>query len=198
MSLTTSSIAAYLKMKAEYPQLAEWLHQPVHFSRQGEEAPDEAPSYPHPVFDTVDGKLFSKWNWNRVTSAQKLPGVPRISAQHREALERFDQVVRSPDLTHTMWLEPGDVRIINSHVTLHSRTDFVVMNRHRSGCCSGCGSLRPTANAAESWRVLYRRSGRHRAGGSWTESQRQLQSVEAPGAGSAWFCEAVKREAVKK
>ena len=124
MSITTSTPAAYARMKEEFPAQVEWLHRPVHFSRQGEQAPDEAPSYPHPVFDERGGKLFSKWNWNRVTSAQKLDGVPKISARHQEALDTFDQVVRRPDLAHAMWLEPGDLQIINSHVTLHSRTDF--------------------------------------------------------------------------
>ena len=110
MSITTSTPAAYARMKADNPALAEWLHRPVHFSRQGEQAPDEAPSYPHPIFDERDGKLFSKWNWNRVTSAQKLDGVPKITTEHKKALDTFDQLVRRPDLTHTMWLEPGTVR----------------------------------------------------------------------------------------
>ena len=65
MSITTSSATAYAVMDAEFPHLVKWLRRPVHFSRQGEEAPGEEPSYPHPIFDTRDGKLFSKWNWNR-------------------------------------------------------------------------------------------------------------------------------------
>ena len=125
MSITTSSLKAYTVMASEYPELAEWLHRPIHFSRQGEEAPGEAASCAQPVFDEAGGKLFSRWNWNRVNSAQRLPGVPQLTPQHREALERFDQIVRRPDLAHTMWLEPGDVQIVNSHVTLHSRTDFL-------------------------------------------------------------------------
>ena len=76
MSITTSSLAAYERMAEEHPDLVEYLHQPIHFSRQGEEAPDEAPSYPHPIFDHVDGQLFSKWNRNRVSSAQKIPASP--------------------------------------------------------------------------------------------------------------------------
>ncbi|MGQ0750469.1 MAG: TauD/TfdA family dioxygenase, partial [Betaproteobacteria bacterium] len=157
MSITTSSLAAYETMKREHPALVDWLHQPVHFSRQGEEAPDEAPSYPHPIFDEADGKRFSKWNWNRVNSAQKLDGVPRISPPHREALEKFDALVRRSDLAHTMWLEPGDLQIINSHVTLHSRTDFVdhedaAKKRllFRLWLAPPDGDLLP-----ESWRVLY-------------------------------------------
>lgn len=33
MSITTSSLAAYERMKEEHPGLVEWLHRPVHFSR---------------------------------------------------------------------------------------------------------------------------------------------------------------------
>jgi hypothetical protein len=158
MSITTSTPMAHARMKAEHPRLLDYLHRPIHFSRQGEQAPDEAPSYPHPVFDEQDGRLFSKWNVNRVTSAQKLEGVPKISGEHREALERFDQLVRRPDLAHTMWLAPGDLQIINSHVTLHSRTDFTdhddpALKRllFRLWLAPADGERLP-----ESWRVLYR------------------------------------------
>jgi len=59
-----------------------------------------------------------------VEAAQKLEGVPQLTAQHREALEYFDALVRRLELAYTMVLEPGDLQFINSHVTLHSRTDF--------------------------------------------------------------------------
>lgn len=158
MSITTSSPAAYARMQAEFPALADCLRRPVHFSRQGEQAPDEAPSYPHPIFDERGGKLFSKWNWNRVTSAQKLDGVPRISTGHQAALDTFDQVVRRPDLAHTMWLEPGDLQIINSHVTLHSRTDFTDHEDPAQKRLLFRLWLAPPDgdHLPESWRVLYR------------------------------------------
>jgi hypothetical protein len=124
MSITTSSLAAYEVMASEYPHLVEYLHRPIHFSRQGEQAPDEGPAVLQPVFAEVDGQLFSRWNWNRVTTAQQLPGVSQLSRSHTEALDRFDEIVRRPNLAHTMWLEPGDIQIVNSHVTLHSRTEF--------------------------------------------------------------------------
>jgi hypothetical protein len=158
MSITTSSLEAYRRMREEYPQLIEWLHRPVHFSRQGEEAPDEAPSYPHPIFDEADGALFSKWNRNRVTSAQKLAAVPKLTAEHREALETFDRIVRRPDLAHSMWLEPGDVQIINSHVTVHSRTEFVDHEAPAAKRLLFRLWLAPPdgARLPESWRVLYK------------------------------------------
>jgi hypothetical protein len=158
MSITTSSVAAFHAMRREHPQLAELLLEPIHFSRQGEQAPDEAPSYPHPVFDAVDGRLCSKWNRNRVTSAQKIEGVPQLSAKQWEALEAFDWLVRRPDLAHNMWLQPGDLQIINSHVTLHSRTDFTDYDDpaqkrllFRLWLAPADGQRLP-----ESWRVLYK------------------------------------------
>ena len=125
MSIVTSSPRAYRVMSEEYPDLVDFLREPIHFSRQQEQAPDETPSYPNPVFDELDGRLYSKWNRNRMESAQKIEGVPRISARHRETLEQFDLLVRRPDLAYTMWLEPGDMQLVNSHETVHSRTDFV-------------------------------------------------------------------------
>jgi hypothetical protein len=183
MSITTSSVAAFTAMHRENPELAELLLQPVHFSRQGEQAPDEAPSYPHPIFDSIDGKLFSKWNRNRVTSAQKIEGVPQLNAQHWQALEAFDALVRRPDLAHNMWLEPGDLQIINSHVTLHSRTDFIdhedpAMKRllYRLWLAPPDGDTLP-----QSWKVLYRavRRGTVRGGITGQHHDQARQDFEA-------------------
>lgn len=157
MSIVTSSIAAHRRMAEEHPASIEYLHRPIHFSRQQEEAPGEAPSYPNPVFDEAGGLLFSKWNRNRMESAQKIEGVPRISARHRQALERFDTLVRCPDLAYTMHLEPGDLQLVNSHVTVHSRTDFVDHEEAarkrllwRLWLATPDGELLP-----ESWRAAY-------------------------------------------
>lgn len=125
MSMVTSSVSAHNAMAVERPDLAELLHLPYHFSRQEEQAPDEAPYYPNPIFDQAEGVLCSKWNRNRLRSAQQIPGVPQISDQQKAALDMLDEVLRRPDLMHTMYLQPGDMQILNNHVTLHSRTEFV-------------------------------------------------------------------------
>lgn len=124
MSMVTSSVTAHNVMAAECPELAEVLHHDFPFSRQQEEAPDEAPWYPNPIFDEAHGLLFSKWNRNRVTMAQRLPGVPPLTNAQRAATDRLDAVLRRPSLMHAMYLRPGDVQILNNHVTLHSRTGF--------------------------------------------------------------------------
>ena len=125
MSIVTSSHAAYRAFASEQPDALDWLHQPLAFSRQGEEAPDEGPFVVQPVFDTAQGRLFGRWNWNRVRSAQAIDAAPRLAATHRQALEQFDLLLRRADLAHSMWLEPGDLQILNNHTTVHSRTEFV-------------------------------------------------------------------------
>jgi len=123
-TIISSSMAGHDVMVREYPEHAKWLYEPIAFSRQGEQAPDEGPFVIQPVFSERLGKWFGRWNWNRVRSAQEIKGAPPLTAEHYAALEQFDLVMRRPDIAYEMWLEPGDLQIINSHVTLHSRTEF--------------------------------------------------------------------------
>ncbi|MBP0495745.1 TauD/TfdA family dioxygenase [Pararoseomonas indoligenes] len=123
-SMVTSSITAHNRMAVERPDLAEALHEPFYFSRQAEQAADEGPFYPNPVFDECEGLPFSKWNRNRVTTAQRLEGVPSLTPVQREATDMLDAVLRRPELMYNMTLRPGDMQLLNNHVTLHSRTDF--------------------------------------------------------------------------
>ena len=124
-TIISSSMAGHDVMVREYPDQVKWLYEPIAFSRQGEQAPDEGPYVVMPIFSECKGKWFGRWNWNRVRSAQKIEGVPQLKPEQFAALEQFDQVMRRPDVAYEMWLEPGDVQIISSHVTLHSRTEFV-------------------------------------------------------------------------
>lgn len=125
MSMVSSSLRAQNIVVRERPDLAEVLYQPFFFSRQAEEAPDEAPFYTNPVFDVHEGRFFGKWNRNRINTAQQLDGVPKLSPLQHEAMDFMDATLRRPDVMYTMFLEPGDVQILSNFTTLHSRTEFV-------------------------------------------------------------------------
>ena len=124
-SMITSSLTARRHLMAERPDLAELAHGEFYFSRQNEQAPDETPFYAQPLFDVADGLVFGKWNRNRVVSAQKIEGVPELSDGQRETMDVLDEILARPDMMFTMYLEPGDLQIINNHVMLHSRTDYI-------------------------------------------------------------------------
>ena len=125
MSMVSSSLTVHNRLVRERPDLAEVLYEPFFFSRQAEEAPDEAPFYANPVFDTLDGRFFGKWNRNRINSAQKIEGVTPLTTRQREAMDVMDDVLRRPDVMYPMFLQPGDMQILSNFTTLHSRTDFV-------------------------------------------------------------------------
>ena len=133
MSMVSSSLTAHNQLVRERPDIAEILYEPFFFSRQAEEAPDEAPFYANPIFDTLDGRFFGKWNRNRINSAQNIDGVPPLTTRQREAMDVMDSVLRRQDLMFTMFLQPGDMQILSNFTTLHSRTDFVdhELNEHQ-------------------------------------------------------------------
>ena len=123
-SMCSSSVKAYEVMMAERPDLVDVLRGGVPFSLNGEEAAGQPAWRVQPVFGVEEGRVFCMWVRNRVENAQKLPGVPQLTAVQREALDYLDEVVRRPELMYSMQLEPGDVQLLSNHTALHSRTEF--------------------------------------------------------------------------
>lgn len=124
-SMVVSTGAAYRRFAQRHPDLVPLLQRPVHWSRQGEQRAGEAPSFAHAVVSEMDGQRFVRWNRNRVKSAQDLPGVPRIDADHWHALDTFDRILHEPDIEFSFYMEPGDMQILDGNATLHARTDYV-------------------------------------------------------------------------
>lgn len=125
MSMCASAATALDVVEVERPDYAAALATDYPFSRNGEESADEAPWYAVPICTTdEDGRVFCKWNRNRIENAQKLAGVPRLSPLQRAAMEYFDTVLRRPENMFCMYLEPGDLQILCNQTMLHSRTSF--------------------------------------------------------------------------
>jgi hypothetical protein len=123
-SMISSSLTAREIIIAERPDLAEIAHQDFCFSRQHEETEDEGPFYRQPLFDFADGRLFGKWNRNRVQSAQRFDAAPRLTEKQLETMAVIDEILQRPENMYTMYMEPGDLQIINNYTTLHSRTAY--------------------------------------------------------------------------
>jgi len=124
MSLCASAATAYAIVQAERPDYAAALATNYGFSRNGEQSEDEAPWYAAPICSIEDGRVFCKWNRNRINNAQKIDGVPELSTLQREAMEYFDLVLRRPENMFCMHLEPGDLQMLCNQTMLHSRTSF--------------------------------------------------------------------------
>jgi hypothetical protein len=124
-SLITSSFVAHNEMLSERPDLVDVLYEPFVYSRQGEQAAEEAPHYQMPIFGERDCRFACRHVRNHITGAQvAFPDVPRLTPRQIEALDVFDSILARPELSYRMFLEPGDIQFLNNYVVLHSRTSF--------------------------------------------------------------------------
>lgn len=124
-SKLASSVALHNEILRTRPDLLEVLYQPFYWSWQGQEAPGSKPYYPQPVFTMHNGKFACRYVRTHITSAQRFEEVPRLTPQQIEALDLLDTLSQSDQFSLTMMFEPGDMQLLNNHVTLHARTEFV-------------------------------------------------------------------------
>ncbi|MCE9663680.1 TauD/TfdA family dioxygenase [Halomonas sp. M5N1S17] len=124
-----SRIACSVSLKDEIastaPELYEALCRNIHYSRKGEESLEEAPYYAAPIFSERDGFFCCRYVRNHIRYAHEFDGVPHPDDYQVEAMDMLDRLVASDEFTFEMTLQPGDMQILNNHVILHSRTDFV-------------------------------------------------------------------------
>jgi hypothetical protein len=122
LSRVVSSVAIHNEILRRRPDLLKLLYADYYHSRQGEETEGEGPWYAKPVFGMCDGRFSSQYSRSFVESAQRFPDVPRISAEQNEALDLLAALAE--ELCLHMALEPGDIQLLNNHVTYHSRTGY--------------------------------------------------------------------------
>ena len=69
-----------------------------------------------------DGKFTSHYSLTFIEAAQLAPDVPKLTEAQKEAIDML--MATAQELCFEMTLEPGDLQLINSHVTYHGRTPF--------------------------------------------------------------------------
>jgi hypothetical protein len=124
-SMVISSMALRNEVQRLRPDLIAVLQQPFFHSYQGTQDPSQPPFYRCPIFGNHPEFFVARSNRKNTDAAQRdFPEVPRLSALQTQALDLFDQLMPSPLLCYSMELERGDLQLLNSYVTLHSRTPF--------------------------------------------------------------------------
>lgn len=104
-----------------------WFH-----SFQGTQEPgSQPPFYRCPIFGGGggggDGEIpfCARTNRKNTVAAQRdFAEVPRLTRPQVEALDLLDEIMPSDEYCYSMELERGDMQLLNSFVTLHSRTEF--------------------------------------------------------------------------
>ncbi|KAF7368722.1 Taurine catabolism dioxygenase TauD/TfdA [Mycena venus] len=125
-SKVMSSLALRDRVKELRPDLMpvlqdnNWFH-----SFQGAQDPSQPGFYRCSIFGDNNGFFCARTNRKNTVAAQSdFPEVPRLTKQQEEALDLLDTIMPTDEYCYSMELEPGDMQLLNSLVTLHSRTPF--------------------------------------------------------------------------
>src|SRR5262249_7312436 len=121
-SRVVSATAIHNEVLRRRPDLLDVFYADWHHSMQGEEQPGESRTYPKPIWGIADGHFSGIFSATYIRSAQEFPEVPRLTPAQKEALELFYAL--SDELALDMTFEPGDIQLLNNHLTYHSRTGF--------------------------------------------------------------------------
>jgi len=124
LSRFVSSLAIHNEIARTRPDLLPVLYRPIPWSWQGQERPGEAPYYDQAVYGVADGHFASRYIRHHIEYAHSFYGAPEPTAVQIEALDLIDALAGSPAFHIEMMLEPGDLVLLNSHVTYHARTEY--------------------------------------------------------------------------
>ncbi len=129
VSTLASTPAIHNAILAKRPDLLDALFTDYWRSRFGEEGTGKdgsgttrATAYPLPIFGVRDGKFTSHYSLTFIEAAQMAADIPKLTAAQKEAIDVL--MATAQELCFEMTLEPGDLQLINSHVTYHGRTPF--------------------------------------------------------------------------
>lgn len=129
VSTLASTPAIHNAILARRPDLLDALFTDYWRSRFGEEGAGKdgssttrATAYPLPIFGVRDGKFTSHYSLTFIEAAQLASDVPKLTPAQKEAIDVL--MATAQELCFEMTLEPGDLQLINSHVTYHGRTPF--------------------------------------------------------------------------
>ncbi len=124
LSALVSSAALYNTLRAQRPDLAVCLFEPLATDRRGEVPAGAKPYFEIPVFNWFAGHLSAIYQRQYIDSAQRFADAPRLSQAQVQALNLLDALADDPALHFTMALEPGDMQFVHNHALLHDRTAF--------------------------------------------------------------------------
>ena len=124
-SLLVSANTIFNRMLDLRPDLVKFLFDPIATDRRGEVPDGMEPYMTIPPLNWHNDKLTVFYQRQYIDSAQRFDGAMRLSAQHVEALDLFDDLANDSDLHLSMQLQPGDMQFVYNHSQLHDRTGFV-------------------------------------------------------------------------
>jgi hypothetical protein len=125
VSRIVSTVAIADAMAERRPDLLAVLHEDFWRARPADEEGEGMASrpFPMPVFARgPDGAFTSQYSRTYAEMAQGMPGVPSLTPRQVEAMDMLAAL--ADELCVEMPFEPGQIQLMNQHVTYHGRTAY--------------------------------------------------------------------------
>ena len=121
-SRVVSSVTVYNEMLKRRPDLTKVLTEDFYRAMGVDRDKDSQPWYTQPIFMFDHGYFNAAAVGVSIDKAQKIPGVPPLTAAQKEAVQFYRDLV--DELAADIPFRPGDVQILNNFVMLHSRREY--------------------------------------------------------------------------
>jgi len=122
-SRLSSATTAFNEILKRRPDLAKVLQEDFYFDARGQR-PDGKSCQVHPIFSYHNGKMNMLHKVPYIESAQRLEGVPKLTALQREALDVLDAVMNEKEHVLEFDLHPGEIALCTNHSVCHGRSAF--------------------------------------------------------------------------
>lgn len=123
-NLVVSSMSVFNRLFDERPDLLETLCQPFFYQRHNVDAGNQHRFYAQPVFTERDGYFAASLLRVLIERAYQDPQIGPMSDQQRQALDFLEEVAEDPLLHVRFRQRPGEILLLNNHVTMHRRDAF--------------------------------------------------------------------------
>ena len=125
-STVRSSIAIYNEVAANHPEYLPALLRGFHYDLDGKSPTGDPLQLTRviPVFSWFEAQMSCRFNQKAIEDGARKVGRV-LPALEQDAINYIHELCVRPDIVLSMDFRPGDIQLLNNHVTLHSREAFV-------------------------------------------------------------------------
>jgi alpha-ketoglutarate-dependent taurine dioxygenase len=123
MSIVSSAHAAHNHFLTDRPDVLRRLYAPFYRDHQSYQAADAAATNVRPVFAWESRGLRTRFNARHIVRGYEKTGRVLDDAG-AEAVRLMDEFLGDPRHRLDLWLEPGQIQLLNNRVIVHGRTAY--------------------------------------------------------------------------
>ena len=131
-SSIVSSTSVYNRILREHPEYIDTLYEGFYHALRGEGPtgdPRETVPVAVPIYHWNNGRLWC-WFHKRIIRLGMTYRDIGVTDLQQAVFEYIEEVCNDPELRLDMWLEPGDLQLINNYATLHARSRYADDEHH--------------------------------------------------------------------